>query len=65
MFTQFHSSRSTAISKGKHVSGLALMSIKGLLDAKIINETADGDGFDFVQQYVLPNLMATIPTVLL
>jgi len=44
--------------RGKRVSGLALMSIKGLLDVKIIDETADGDCFyDFVQKYVLPHLM--------
>jgi len=30
------------------------MSVKGLLDVKIINETADGECFyDFVQKYVL------------
>jgi len=32
------------------VSGLVLMSVKGLLDVKIINETADGACFyDFVK----------------
>jgi len=43
--------------RGQRVSGLALMSIKDLLDIKISNETADGDCFyDFVHKYVLSHL---------
>jgi len=44
LVTQYGYSISTAIVRGKHVSGLALMSITGLLDEKNI-ETADGDCF--------------------
>ena len=44
--------------RGKRVSGLALISINGLLDVKIEDETVNGDSFyDFVQKYVLPHLM--------
>ena len=44
--------------RGKQVFGLALTSINGLLDVKIEVETVNGDSFfDFVQKYVLPDLM--------
>ena len=43
--------------RGKRVSGLALISINGLLDVKIQNENTNADSFyDFVQEYVLPHL---------
>ena len=43
---------------GKHVSGLALILVNGLLDVKIENNITNADSFcDFVQKYVLPHLM--------
>ena len=44
--------------RGKRVSGLALISVNGLLDVKIENNTTNADSFyDFVQKHVLPHLM--------
>ena len=38
--------------RGKHVSGLALISVNGLLNVKIENENTNA--YDFVQKHVLP-----------
>lgn len=44
--------------RGERVSGLAFMSIEGLLDVSIVKGTTDGDVFyDFVQKYLLPQLL--------
>ena len=40
------------------MSGLALISVEGLLDLKIENVTINGDSFyDYIQKHVLPYLM--------
>ena len=48
----------TLLVRGEHVSGLAFMSTYGLLDVSIIKGTVNGDIFyDFVQKYLLPQLL--------
>ena len=44
--------------RGQRLSSIAMMSTMGVLDCKITVETVDGDIFyDFVQSYLLPQLM--------
>ena len=48
----------TLLVRGERVSGLALMSVNGLLDVRTVKGTTDGDTFyDFVQKYLIPQLM--------
>jgi len=48
----------TLLVRGEHVSGLAFMSVNGLLDVSIVKGTTDGDSFyDFVQIQLLPQLL--------
>jgi len=51
--------KQTLLVRGEHVSGLAFMSLNGLLDVEIVKGvTTNGDVFyDFVQQFLLPQLM--------
>ena len=50
--------KNTLLVRGEHVSGLAFMSTNGLLDVSIIKGTVNGDIFyDFVQKYLLPQLL--------
>ena len=44
--------------RGEHVSGIALISVNGLLDVDVVKGSVDGDKFyDFVQKHLLPHLM--------
>lgn len=48
----------TLLVRGERVSGLAFMSVNGLLDVSIVKGTTDGDTFyDFVQKQLLPQLL--------
>ena len=52
--TQSH----TWLVRGERVSGIAMVSVSGLLDVSVVKGTVDGDKFyDFVQKYLLPQLM--------
>ncbi len=43
--------------RGEHVSAIALMSVQGLLDCKLVHGPVDGDAFyDFVHTHLLPLL---------
>ena len=43
---------------GERVSALAIISVSGLLDVKVVRGTTNGDTFyDFIQENLLPNLM--------
>ena len=44
--------------RGERVSALAIISVNGLLDVKVVRGTTNGDTFyDFIQENLLPNLM--------
>ena len=44
--------------RGERVSAITCMSINGILDAKIVHETSDGETFyDFILTHLLPFLM--------
>ena len=44
--------------RGERVSVLAIISVNGLLDVKVVRGTTNGDTFyDFIQENLLPNLM--------
>ena len=48
----------TMLVRGENVSGLAFMSVNGLLDVSVVKGTTDGDTFyDFVQKHLLPQLL--------
>lgn len=50
--------RHTWLVRGEHVSGIAMISVSGLLDVSVVKSTVDGDKFyDFVQKYLFPQLM--------
>ena len=47
----------TLLARGECVSGIAILSAKGILDVSIVQGTSNGDTFyDFVQEYLLPLL---------
>ena len=44
--------------RGEHVSGIAVISVNGLLDISVVNGIVDGDRFySFVLKRLLPHLM--------
>ena len=44
--------------RGERVSALAIISVNGLLDVKVVRGTTNGDTFyDFIQENLLPHLM--------
>ena len=48
----------TWLVRGERVSGIAIISVSGLLDVSVVKGTVDGDKFyDIVQKYLLPQLM--------
>ena len=48
----------TLLVRGEHVTGIAFMSVNGLLDVKISRGSTDGDVFyEFVQKHLLPQLL--------
>ena len=50
--------KQTMLVRGERVSGIAFMSVNGLLDVSIVRGTTDGDVFyDFVQKHLLPQLL--------
>ena len=52
--------RHTWLVRGERVSGIAIISVRGLLDVSVVKGTVDGDTckfYDFVQKYLLPQLM--------
>ena len=50
--------RHTWLVRGERVSGIAMISVSGLLDVSVMKGTVDGDKFyDFVQKFLLPQLM--------
>ena len=50
--------RHTWLVRGERVSGIAMISVSGLLDVSVMKDAVDGDKFyDFVQTYLLPQLM--------
>ena len=46
------------ISRGKHVSAIAMMSMNGILDVKIVHDSVNGEVYsDFVEQFLVPHLL--------
>ena len=46
------------ISRGKHVSTIAMMSMNGLFDVKIVHGSVNGEVYnDFVEQFLVPHLL--------
>ncbi len=51
----------TLLVRGERVSAVAFMPVSGLLDVKVAKGTTDGDTFyNFVEEYLLPHLHATV-----